>query len=301
MSEMYRVPVDPAATNNPHSAALRLTGAAHRVLEVGCSVGHVTEHLVAAGNTVVGVELDPDAAEQASAWATNVHVLDLDVDRVSAVESGRFDVIMLGDVIEHLRDPLSALGDLVTLLEDDGRLIVSVPNVSHVDIRLMLLEGTWEYQHDGLLDDTHLRWFTNDSLRRLLGQLGFTARRVERIRQGIGASGLPVTPGLHSPDVIRFIESDPEAHTYQFVVEEAVRSASGMIDALESTSPAWPDLRHERAQLEAELEAARSELTRLSEHNLAVQTELEAWQNSKLARLSAPLRSVWGRVSRSRG
>jgi SAM-dependent methyltransferase len=300
MSEMYRVPVDPAATNNPHSAALRLTGAGHQVLEVGCSVGHVTEHLVAAGNTVVGVELDPDAAEQASAWATNVHVLDLDVDRLSAVESGRFDVIMLGDVIEHLRDPLGTLSDVVTLLENDGRLIVSVPNVSHIDIRLMLLEGTWEYQHDGLLDDTHLRWFTNESLRRLLGQLGFTARRVERVRQGIGASGLPVTPDLHSPDVIRFIESDPEAHTYQFVVE-AVRSAPGVVDALESTSPAWPDLRHERARLEAELEAAGDDVTRLGEHNLALQTELDAWRNSKLARLSAPLRSVWSRVNRSRG
>jgi len=300
MSEMYRVPVDPAATNNPHSYALQLTGGGHRVLEVGCSVGHVTEHLVAAGNTVVGVELDPDAAAQASKWATNVHILDLDVDRVSTAESGRFDVIMLGDVIEHLRDPLSALGDLVTLLEDDGRLIVSVPNVSHIDIRLMLLEGTWEYQHDGLLDETHLRWFTNDSLRRLLGQLGFTTQRAERVRQGVGASGLPITLGLHSPDVIRFIESDPEAHTYQFVVE-AVRSASGMVDAFASTSPAWPDLRHERAQLEAELEAARSDSARLSEHNLALQTELDAWQHSKLARLSAPLRSVWGRINRSRG
>ena len=90
MSEMYRVPVDPAATNNPHSYALRLTGSGHRVLEVGCSVGHVTEHLVAADNTVVGVEIDRRAADEASAWASNVHVVDLDhqqlsVDRVGAL------------------------------------------------------------------------------------------------------------------------------------------------------------------------------------------------------------------------
>jgi SAM-dependent methyltransferase len=296
MSEMYRVPVDPAAPNNPHSSALRLTGDGHRVLEIGCSVGHVTEHLVAAGNTVVGVEIDAEAAAEASAWATNVHVLDLDTRQLSAVESGRFDVIMLGDVIEHLRDPLATMRDLLTLLDDDGRLIVSVPNVSHIDVRLMLLEGTWAYQRDGLLDDTHLRWFTRDSLRRLLDALGFTARRVERVRHGAGASGLPVTPGLHSPEVIRFIEADPEAHTYQFVVE-AVRSATGVADALAPVEAHWPDLRAERAQLEA----LRRDVERLTEHNRALQAEVDAWRQSKLARLSSPLRSVWGRIKRRHG
>ena len=292
--------VDPAATNNPHSYALQLTGSGHRVLEVGCSVGHVTEHLVAAGNTVTGVEIDQHAAHEASAFASHVHVLDLDIQQLSSVESGRFDVIMLGDVIEHLRDPLATVADLVTLLDDDGRLIVSVPNVSHIDIRLMLLEGTWAYQHDGLLDDTHLRWFTNRSLSQLLSQVGFTARRVERVRHGIGASGLPVTPGLHSPDVIRFIESDPEAHTYQFVVE-AVRTAPGVTDALAPVEADWPDLLAERAQLEAELDIAQGDVVRLTVHNRALQAELEAWKNSKLARLSAPLRSIWGRVKRSDG
>ena len=104
-------------------------------------------------------------------------------------------MIMLGDVIEHLRHPLATITDLLALLDDGGRMIISVPNVSHVDIRLMLLEGTWAYQPDGLLDETHLRSFTRQSLRHLLGQLGSTARRVERVRLGIGASGLPVTPG----------------------------------------------------------------------------------------------------------
>lgn len=300
MSEMYRVPVDPAATNNPHSYALQMTGTGHNVLEVGCSVGHVTEHLAAAGNTVVGVEIDPQAAAEASKWASHVHVLDLDTERLTAVESGKFDVIMLGDVIEHLRDPERTLGELIELLDDDGRLIVSVPNVGHIDVRLMLLEGTWEYQRDGLLDDTHLRWFTGESLRRLLGRLGFTVRRVERVRLGIGASGLPVTPGLHSPDVIRFVESDPEAHTYQFVVE-AVRSAAGVVDALAPHGADWPDLRAERARLEAELDAARADVARLTDHNVALQAEVDAWRHSKLARLSAPVRSIWARVKQSNG
>jgi SAM-dependent methyltransferase len=295
MSEIYRVQVDPAATNNPHSYALQLTGGGHRVLEVGCSVGHVTEHLIAAGNTVVGVEIDPDAAAQASEWAETVHVLDLDTERVSSVEAGPFDVILLGDVIEHLRDPIAAMRDLLSLLADDGRIIVSVPNVSHIDIRLMLLEGTWAYQHNGLLDRTHLRWFTRESLRSLLGELGLTARRVERVRNGIGSSGLPVTPGLHSPDVISFVQADPEALTYQFVVE-AVRSTPGLVDALEPDGSPWAEVMARRLALEAELAATRHEVSELQAHNEALQTEVDAWKNSKLARISAPLRSVWARV-----
>ncbi len=173
---------------------------------------------------------------------------------------------------------------------------MSVPNISHIDIRLMLLEGTWAYQRDGLLDDTHLRWFTRDSLRQLLAALGFTARRVERVRHGVGASGLPVTPGLHSPEVMRFIESDPEAHTYQFVIE-AVRSEAGVADALAPVEADWPDLRAERAQLEA----LSGDVERLTEHNRALQAEVDAWKQSKLARVSSPLRSVWGRIKRRRG
>ena len=63
MSARYGTPVDPTAPNNPHAYAISMVGSGGRVLEVGCSVGHVTEHLVAAGNTVVGVEVDPEAAE----------------------------------------------------------------------------------------------------------------------------------------------------------------------------------------------------------------------------------------------
>lgn len=299
MSEIYRTPVDPAATNNPHSYALQLTGSGHRVLEVGCSVGHVTEHLAAAGNTVVGVEIDATAADHASAWATRVHVLDLDTQPLSEVESDRFDVIMLGDVIEHLRDPFQVIGDLLGLLEPDGRVIVSVPNVGHIDIRLMLLEGTWTYQPDGLLDRTHLRWFTDQSLRQLLADLGLTARRVERVSAGLGASGLPVTPGLHSADVTRFIEADTEAFTYQFVVE-AVRTTPEVVDALESADRDWPNLGTERAELEAELDSSRHQIADLMAHNDALRIEVDAWKNSKLARASAPLRSIWARA-RHRG
>ncbi len=219
--------VDPDAPNNAHAFLINMVGTGQRVLEVGCSAGHVTEQLVSRGNRVVGVEVDVEAAESARQVADRVWVHDLDSSPLSAVETETFDVIALGDVLEHFRDPAATLRDLVTMLEPDGRLVISVPHVGFIDVRLMLLQGRWVYEEVGLLDRTHLRWFTRESLRELLADAGFTAARVERVSFHTGFAGLPIDTVAAGPDVIRFIEADPEAHTFQFVVE-AVRSQPGL-------------------------------------------------------------------------
>jgi len=306
-SEVYREAVDPEATNNPHSYALQMTGRGHRVLEVGCSVGHVTEHLVAAGNSVVGVEIDPEAAAAAERFAERVHVLDLDVTPVSQVEHDRFDVIILGDVLEHLRDPDAALADVLTLLAPGGRVIVSVPNVAHIDVRLMLLEGRWEYQGTGLLDATHLRWFTKTSLRSMLARAGLVARRLERVRIGRYGSDIEFEADRPWIDALGFIEADPEAYTFQFVVEaveagsaDSADSADGadetagaeVVDALaDDREVAWPSLDHA-----AEAAELRARVEELEAHNAALQTNLAAWEGSTLARLSRPVRAIWAGV-----
>lgn len=279
MSDTYHAHVDPDAPNNPHSIALRLVGRDQRVLEVGCWSGHVTEHLAAAGNMVVGVELDPTAAELAMRWADRVHVLDLDVERLSDVEHDRFDAIVLGDVLEHFRDPTAVLADLVTMLDPGGRLVISVPHVGHIDVRLHLLEGRWEYQQDGLLDRTHLRWFTRASLRDLLASAGFVAVQLDPVIQERGASQLPMTPGLGGADIDRLIRADPDALIYQFVVE-AVRAdqVDGRADVLEPVSADWPDLDAERSARDEELVALRN--------------AVEAWNRSRLVRATQPLRRI---------
>lgn len=281
MSDTYRVHVDPDAPNNPHSIALRLVGRDRRVLEIGCWAGHVTRHLAAAGNVVVGVELDAAAADEARQFAERVHVVDLDVTPLSSIEHESFDVILLGDVLEHFRDPTAVLRDLVRLLESDGRLVISVPNVAHVDVRLHLLEGRWEYQPDGLLDRTHLRWFTRAGLRALLDDVGFVATELDPVRQGRGASLLPIGEGLHGADVIRFVEADPDAHVYQFVVEARRRSPDDDRDALAPVDVDWPDLDAEAAARATELDALRA--------------EVDAWRRSRLVRWSQPVRRLLAR------
>ena len=294
MSERYRVEVDPSATNSAHAAALRMVGGDRRVLEVGCSVGHVTEHLVANGNTVVGVEIDPVAADEARRFATAVHVGDLDRTPLDELVDGPFDVIVFGDVLEHLRDPTAALDAAVRLLTPDGHVVVSIPNAAHADVRLMLLEGRWDYQEHGLLDETHLRFFTRDGLRSLLAASGLTATDVERVTCPMFATNLPVTPELYGEPVHRFVLSDPEALTFQFVVT-AHRSGT---DVLAREAPTLPLLGHDEARLAREVDDLRTMLAEREAHEAALTAELEAWRNSTLARVSRPVRSAWGRVAR---
>ena len=290
MSGRYRTTVDPSADNNPHSYAIELVGSGHRVLEVGCSVGHVSEHLLAAGNTVVGVEIDETSAIEARDVLETVHVLDLDTTALTTVEHGEFDVIVLGDVLEHLRDPAPVLADLVTLLASDGSLVISIPNLAHVDVRLMLLEGRVEYQDDGLLDRTHLRWFTKSSLRDLLASQGFVATDVRRVIFPLGGSNVPFDRAVHSDATIDFVMADPEALTYQYVVKCRRGTAEPSDDLLADIAPQWPQ--HSCPALADELQRTQQALA-------TAHAEVQAWERSNVARLSRPIRAVSGRLRRA--
>jgi 2-polyprenyl-3-methyl-5-hydroxy-6-metoxy-1,4-benzoquinol methylase len=149
----YNLTVDPDADNNAHTYALDLVGRNQRVLEVGCATGYVTKALVDQGCTVVGIELDAGAAAQAEKWAERVVVGDIDLGDVWAqVPDESFDVVLCGDVLEHLRDPLGALKSAVRKLKPTGTAVISLPNVAHGDVRLSLLKGSFDFWDLGLLE-----------------------------------------------------------------------------------------------------------------------------------------------------
>ena len=154
------------------------------VLDVGCASGGLLARLADRAGRREGIELDAAAAEAAQAHADAIH--QGAVDEVSVPE-GCFDVVVLGDVLEHLVDPVPALARARQWLRPDGRLVVSLPNVAHWSVRLGLLAGRWEYRDSGILDDTHLRFFTWDSGARLVQDAGFAIERREPVVSGLGA------------------------------------------------------------------------------------------------------------------
>jgi len=150
---------------------------------------------------------------------------DLDeLDLAAALQQRRFDVVLCGDVLEHLKRPDLALAKIRECLKDDGRLVVSIPNVAHASVRLQLLLGSFWYTSVGLLDETHLRFFTLDSFMAVAQRAQFVVHSTTRIEE-------PISPLLWSETVERLaltpaaeqrlgeLLSEPSAKTFQYVMD----------------------------------------------------------------------------------
>lgn len=161
-----------------HSKLLAAVGSGRRVLDVGCSSGYLAQPLSERGNTIVGLELDPEAAREAEPWCERVLVGDVETMELP-LEPDSFDVVLCGDVVEHLRDPGAALARLRPFLRPGGRLVVSTPNVANWAIRLSLLGGRWRYTDRGILDRTHTHLFTRSTLVEAVERAGYRDVRVD--------------------------------------------------------------------------------------------------------------------------
>ena len=167
----YRLKADPYSS---HSVILRRfpAGAGNKVLDVGAAEGYLAEILTQRGFEVTCLERDPGLAAAAAEKCSRVVVADL--GRELPPLEGPFDVIVYGDILEHLSDPARVLSSLNQYLMEDGIAIVSVPNVAHLWVRLQLLLGRFDYAERGILDRTHLRFFTRKSFLRLLAESKLT-------------------------------------------------------------------------------------------------------------------------------
>lgn len=153
-----------------------------RVLDVGCGTGSVT--LIAnrdRGNTVRAIEPDPQRAALARSRGLSVHNGLL--DEAFLAEDGGFDVVMSSDVVEHTAAPAEFLNMMARALRPGGLLLISVPNVAHWSVRLNLLFGRFDYEPMGIMDVTHLRWFTARTIAGLVDRAGF---EIVEMRQTAG-------------------------------------------------------------------------------------------------------------------
>jgi SAM-dependent methyltransferase len=171
----YRLKDDPYSS---HSIILdRLgEGRGRRALDVGAADGYLAERLTAAGWKVTAVERDAAQAERAAARCEQAFAVDLERDLPPL--SGQYDAIIYGDVVEHLSDPLRVMRELNRHLAPGGLVVVSVPNVAHVWVRLSLLVGRFDYGDRGILDRTHLSFFTRRTFLSFLAAAGLVPREV---------------------------------------------------------------------------------------------------------------------------
>ncbi len=171
---------DKSHFTSSHSFAMKQVKQGEAVLDIGCGEGYVSSKLRKRGSVVTGCDWRVNDAIRTHydyAFATDLNNPDF-----SPLDKQHFDVIMLLDVIEHLQNPENFLADLHRwCVAMDPSLIITTPNIAFFVQRLMLLFGQFNYGKRGILDKTHTRLFTFDSLRRILKNAGFTITSIEGV------------------------------------------------------------------------------------------------------------------------
>ncbi len=162
----------PMGPEEAHGLLARWVPEGASVLDVGAGTGTFAEKVIREKHADV-MCVEPDAPRAEHARSRGLNVFTGTVQEFAETTERRFDVAILADVLEHLTYAAPILTTIRSLLKDDGRLLVSVPNAAHWTIRESLLRGRFDYDVTGLMDATHVRWYTLDSLRRLLSACGF--------------------------------------------------------------------------------------------------------------------------------
>lgn len=258
----YDFAVDMSNLNTSHTLLLRQVPAGANILEFGCSTGYMTRYMVETlGGRVTGVELNLEAAEQARPFCARLLLGDAEaLDYAAELGDERFDVIMFADVLEHLKDPWTLLRTMQPFLAPGGRMLVSLPNMAHGDVRLSLLAGEFRYRPLGLLDNTHVRFFTRETVYSLFEETGYEIVSLERTTTDLFTTELQVAPHRFPSYLIDMVRQQPEATTYQFVVQ-AIGAKD--VDSARALDPqerrAWRDENSRLRQRVAELEAAATE------------------------------------------
>jgi 2-polyprenyl-3-methyl-5-hydroxy-6-metoxy-1,4-benzoquinol methylase/glycosyltransferase involved in cell wall biosynthesis len=225
MSEIkYQGIIDLSVKNNAHTMAYEFIdkvadSRSLQILEVGCSTGYFGSALKAAGHIVWGIEPNKASAFIASQNLDHVFVGFVEAF-IETYPDKKFDVITFGDVLEHIAEPSEVLNQCQSMLVEGGAIVASVPNVAHIAIRSMLLEGRWEYGDLGILDKTHLRFFTKQTIQDLFYDSGYSVVEISGVKltaeAAAGASDMQLNQSAAT--YVDNFASDDHKYDFQYVL-----------------------------------------------------------------------------------
>jgi 2-polyprenyl-3-methyl-5-hydroxy-6-metoxy-1,4-benzoquinol methylase len=254
-----------AEPDSTHNLVVGLVPPGARVLEIGCATGYMSDVLKQRlGCTVTGIEISAAAGALAAPFCERVVIGDVEELDLDALFAGQqFDCIIVADVLEHLRQPDVVMRRLTPLLAPDGAIVGSLPNVAHGAVRLALLGGEFRYRDTGLLDSTHIRFFTRETVAELMASSGYVLTHLLRKRTDLLHTEIPVSPSSVPPEVWERLADDLEATTYQFVFRAVPAGAATLTPLVTDATPLVE-------------QPARPILATLSEHEQALR-ERDAW------------------------
>jgi methionine biosynthesis protein MetW len=212
----------PLDSNSSHAKVCEQVPPGARVLDVGCGSGELAALLSARGGQVWGSDVNPDALALAKKHCVDTRLADLeDVDVDQLFPGVHFDAVVFADVLEHVREPWRLLESARNVLAPGGKVVASIPNFSHAAVRLAVLGGAMPYRTLGILDDTHLRFFTLAGVASLFAESGFRIEAVERTVVPFGAESdlVPDVRILRAPaEIEQRVRAHPESETLQFIL-----------------------------------------------------------------------------------
>lgn len=166
------------STHSSHHMIKEAAGTNQEILDVGCGEGHLAKELAARGNRVSGIEtLPPQAAPPELEQYVQANLFDGLQRAKEELGVKRFDKVILLDLLDRVPSPELILRDVHSLVKESGQLLITVPNVANITVRLALLFGKFEYRDRGIMNRTHLRFFTRASIRRLVEENGYSVVR----------------------------------------------------------------------------------------------------------------------------
>ena len=218
-AEKYHRQIDPEGESSV-AQLLRWIRPGSKVLEMGPATGIMTQLLREnKGCDVTCVEVDPNAAERAKPFCSRMIVGDLnDTEWAREIEGEEFEYIIFADVLEHLLNPATSLQNALKYLKPHGEVLISVPNIGYVGVIADLLEGRFDYRQAGLLDATHVHFFTRKSLVQLLNQTGLISLEWRRTSLAPEVSEFRLQADQLGAATRGVLSSVPDGDTYQFLV-----------------------------------------------------------------------------------
>lgn len=239
------------SSDSAPARVLRMVEPGSKVLEIGAGPGSITKHLIGShGCTVVALEIDPSAIINLRKFALKIHSLDLNDSHWSSVisqEDGLFDYVIAADVLEHVLDPWRVLQEMVSLLRNNGAIILSLPHVGHASVMACLMDEDFEYWNWGLLDRTHIRFFGIKNIQSLINDSGLEIEKAEFVVRTPLMTEFAARWKRMPPDIQSMLERNRYSHVLQVVTTSRVRSEQNSgIDLLSLTpkAPEWQEVEY---------------------------------------------------------